>query len=385
MEAPVLTYVAEVTTPKLRGLLAATGSSCIILGVFSQFVMGTFLKWRHMALINTAFPVLSIILLFFVPESPHWLIRKGRLEEAKRAFQWLRGWCHYDVVKEEYEQVHDLLARKPEGIDHEAKGLKSVFAPYFHRTFMHPYILIVFCFFVGHFSGMTTLQTFAVQIFHTLKAPIDKYYATMILGILELSGTIICVILVKHVGKRPLVLASTCGLGLCFLGTATYAYFLNQIPGRPVNNIVANLSQVPILNIIPLSTTTARPKNISEMLETTTEFDFNSTDYQEMTTDLETTSNSTDYEDNFSDQNSTETGLETLPKEIVNRWELAKNDLNISVDDYFNQTRQKPRYVVHPNDNKFLWIPLTLLLGAALLSHAGIRIIPWMLIGEVSL
>lgn len=36
MEAPVLTYVAEVTQPKYRGMLAATGSTCVILGVFTQ-------------------------------------------------------------------------------------------------------------------------------------------------------------------------------------------------------------------------------------------------------------------------------------------------------------------------------------------------------------
>lgn len=36
MEAPVLTYVAEITQPKFRGMLAATGSTCVILGVFTQ-------------------------------------------------------------------------------------------------------------------------------------------------------------------------------------------------------------------------------------------------------------------------------------------------------------------------------------------------------------
>lgn len=379
MEAPVLTYVAEVTTPRLRGMLAATGSSCIILGVFSQFLMGTFLKWRQMALINTLIPILSAILLIFVPESPHWLIRKGRIEEAKKALQWLRGWTGFDIVKDEYEKLHDSLVRKTD-IDStiEDKGFKSIVKPYFHRTFIHPYLLIVLCFFVGHFSGMTTLQTFAVQIFHTLKAPIDKYYATMILGILELSGTILCVILVKYIGKRPLVLISTCGIGFCFLGTATYAYFLNEIPGRSVNNIVANLSQVPILNIIPLNTTTHRIRNFTE---TTTQSSNNSTDYQEISTNFEELlKNSTDYEET---SNSTD-GLEKSPKEIFSKWEFSKNDLNITVDDYFNKTKEKQIFVVHPNENKFLWIPLTLLLGSALLSHAGIRIIPWMLIGEVS-
>lgn len=36
MEAPVLTYVAEITEPRYRGMLAATGSTCLICGVFTQ-------------------------------------------------------------------------------------------------------------------------------------------------------------------------------------------------------------------------------------------------------------------------------------------------------------------------------------------------------------
>lgn len=36
MEAPVLTYVAEITEPRFRGMLAATGSTCLIFGVFTQ-------------------------------------------------------------------------------------------------------------------------------------------------------------------------------------------------------------------------------------------------------------------------------------------------------------------------------------------------------------
>jgi hypothetical protein len=351
----------------MRGMLAATGSTCIILGVFSQFVMGTFLKWRQMALINAFVPILSIILLTLVPESPHWLIKKQRFDEAKQAFQWLRGWTTFDRIKEEYQTIYDLLV-KPEEVNDDKKSCLDSVRPYSKKTFLHPYLIILLCFFIGHFSGMTTLQTYAVQIFHTLKAPIDKYYATEILGILELAGTITCVCLVKKTGKRPLVFMSTIGIGICFLGTATYAYYLDRIPGgRPVNNIVANHSMIPQLNIIPLSTTmrNLELETTTDVIETTT--DFPGTDFEEDENDLETT---------------TPFGLETVAKEIQSNWEISKNDVNITVDEYLNRTHKDPIFV--GEKNKYSWIPLTLLLGSAFFSHAGIRIIPWMLIGEVS-
>jgi MFS family permease len=88
----VLTYVAEVTTPKVRGMLSATGSFCVILGVFIVFLLGLFFQWRTIALYSCVLPLSAFVLLFLVPESPHWLIRKNRLEEAKRNLAWLRGW-----------------------------------------------------------------------------------------------------------------------------------------------------------------------------------------------------------------------------------------------------------------------------------------------------
>lgn len=85
MEAPVLTYVAEVTQPQFRGMLAATGTTCVITGIFVQFILGTFLKWRLVALVSCSLPILTIIALFFVPESPYWLLTKGRDNEAKKS------------------------------------------------------------------------------------------------------------------------------------------------------------------------------------------------------------------------------------------------------------------------------------------------------------
>lgn len=45
-----------------------------------------------------------------------------------------------------------------------------------------PFGLVVYAFFIGHWSGMTPLQTFAVSIFTTVGTPINKYYATVIIG-----------------------------------------------------------------------------------------------------------------------------------------------------------------------------------------------------------
>ena len=167
----------------------------------------------------------------------------------------------------------------------------------------------------------------------------------MILGTLELAGSIICVILVRFVGKRPLAMVSTLGCGICFLLTATYAFYLDAIPGSIADNVIANLS-----TNIP-----------TEVFSTTTEY------Y------IETTIQPTINETNL------------FSKEFISKMEISWNYINDTEDNFTNLT-ESSNIILDDDEiqhNEYSWIPLTLLLGSAILSHCGIRLLPWILIGEV--
>lgn len=239
MEAPVLTYVAEITQPHLRGMLSATSSMCVILGIFVQFLLGNFFYWRTVAAVNVSFPAIAAIALFFVPESPYWLASQGRTRDAERSLCWLRGWVKPAAVAEELHQLEDSLKRQggAAGGDDKAKAAgekqPAWWRAYTRRTFLQPYLLVSVSFFIGHFSGMTTLQTYSVSIFTTLGAPIDKYVATLYLGLSELAGTLVCVALVHWAGKRPLTFISSLGCGACFTAVATYAHYYSTPASTP--------------------------------------------------------------------------------------------------------------------------------------------------------
>lgn len=104
---------------------------------------------------------------------------------------------------------------------------RKIWRSYTKRTFYLPFILVSAAFFISSFGGPATLQTFAVIIFAKLKAPIDKYTATVFLGVAQLAGTIVCVVVIHFLGKRKLSFISVSGTGLCFFITAVYGY-LNE-------------------------------------------------------------------------------------------------------------------------------------------------------------
>lgn len=161
----VLTYVAEVTQPQFRGMLAATGTTCVITGIFVTFVLGKFFAWRAVAMVCSCLPILTIIALFFVPESPYWLLTKGRINEARNSLCWLRGWVPFAKVEQEFNEIYDVLSvRRREAEDAKKLPFHKRAEPFTKRGFIAPFILVSATFFIGHFSGKTPLQTYAVQV-----------------------------------------------------------------------------------------------------------------------------------------------------------------------------------------------------------------------------
>ncbi|XP_050536081.1 facilitated trehalose transporter Tret1-like isoform X2 [Daktulosphaira vitifoliae] len=222
LEAPVFTYAAEITQPHIRGVLSASSAITVIFGVMSQYTLGNFFNWRKVALLDTFIPIGALISLLFVPESPYWLISKGRITDAEKSLCWLRGWVKPDKVQFELSTIQKSVASSMQ--QSRMKKNKTFYSSYLKRTFLLPYFIITAAFFFGHFGGMTTLQINAVNIFESLGSPISGYASIFILGISQLIGVLLCIILIHWTGKRPLVIVSTLGTSLCFFIVSGYAY-----------------------------------------------------------------------------------------------------------------------------------------------------------------
>ncbi|CAG9793504.1 unnamed protein product [Diatraea saccharalis] len=105
MEAPSITYVGEVSDPSLRGILTTLTNSFTSTGIFMAYLLGSVLPWRQAALAALSIPLITMVLVLFVPETPVWLLSKGRQKQALRSLCRLRGWAKPEEVKEEFDQL----------------------------------------------------------------------------------------------------------------------------------------------------------------------------------------------------------------------------------------------------------------------------------------
>lgn len=189
---------------------------------------------------------------------------------------------------------------------------------------------------------------------------------------------------VHTTGKRPIVFTSLIGCGLCFLGTATYARYLNLVPGVSVSNVVANASLADLGNTTFLINDQTANETLNDLIANNQTFDieeFSSSREIPTTTEISLINEFTNIairvkRNGTLDHNATSVE-HAHAKHILTNWAERANHTKL------DQSHGVLLDVPGTEDNEILWLPLTLLLLSALLAHMGIRIIPWMLIGEV--
>lgn len=58
-------------------------------GMVLAYMKGWFLDWRLVAWLCNVYTILPVILIMFIPESPAWLVSKGRIEQARKSLEWI--------------------------------------------------------------------------------------------------------------------------------------------------------------------------------------------------------------------------------------------------------------------------------------------------------
>lgn len=79
-------YIGEIADKEVRGTLGACFQLMLVTGIEFTYVVGAFLPYLVLNLMCTAVPVVFAFLFFWMPETPQYLLKRGRRDEARRYF-----------------------------------------------------------------------------------------------------------------------------------------------------------------------------------------------------------------------------------------------------------------------------------------------------------
>uniref|UniRef100_A0A8D8UXV6 Facilitated trehalose transporter Tret1 n=1 Tax=Cacopsylla melanoneura TaxID=428564 RepID=A0A8D8UXV6_9HEMI len=220
-EAPIISYIGEISEPRMRGSLSLFAGAACNFGVLIIFLIYALTDWRSTMLVSSIFPILTMIMIAFIPESPTWLVSKGRLEEAERSLRWVRGWSKKHKVQVEFDQlVKETKSATLYEPDHEMgqyltnkKTQSSQFTQvcnYLIRPeILRPFNMIMILFFITIIASLQPMRPFLVEIFRTFGLPMKSEWVLVLTGILSITGSFVSTITVNKFGKRGMSLWST--------------------------------------------------------------------------------------------------------------------------------------------------------------------------------
>lgn len=246
--------IGEISAPKYRGILLAGVSLAIALGILVAHVLGTYLHWRTTALICSVFPMIVFLILAQVPESPSWLMSKGRLIEAKASFEWYRG-----IKKTATTEFQDLMEKqsiyKANPTTSQWGNLRQEIQ---NPTFVKPLVIILIFFFITQFSGVNAVAFYSVTLMQkTLgSGGMDKYMATILIDVVRLLMSALACGLLRRVGRRQLAIFSAVCTALSLFGLTIYLNLSSKgvipsIPMLPLALLIVYICSISI-GIVPL-------------------------------------------------------------------------------------------------------------------------------------
>jgi sugar porter (SP) family MFS transporter len=222
--ATVPLYLAELSPKDKRGRMVTFFQLAITLGILLSYVVGYIFgdaenAWRMMFWAGFVPAIILFVGMLLVPESPRWLLTKGRNEEALKVLNQLRT---SDEAVAEYNETLKLLE--------EEKQNKSSWMELFMPKLRIPLFIGIGIFAIQQFSGINAIIYYSTDIFKSLFSDSQATLATVGVGIVNSLATILGMQFLDKWGRKPLLYTGLLGTAVC-LGTVGLAFlFESSLP-----------------------------------------------------------------------------------------------------------------------------------------------------------
>jgi sugar porter (SP) family MFS transporter len=220
-------YLSEIAPTEIRGAISSLNQLMITVGILLAFIVNALLAdsgaWRWMLGLAVLPSVVLLVGMFFMPETPRWLVSRGRDDNARDVLLQSR------TEEEAEKEIQDIkeVERQEEG------GLRELMAPWVRPALVVAIGLAVFQQIIGINTIIYYAPTTLTNVGYGNAAAI---YANLIIGAINVLMTLVAIRIIDSTGRKPLLLGGLVGMviSLTVLGLST---LLLSEPASPTDTV----------------------------------------------------------------------------------------------------------------------------------------------------
>lgn len=219
--API--YIAEIAPARQRGRLVGLVQFNVVLGILVAYASNALIvaiapadtAWRWMLGVMAVPSIVFLLLLFTVPETPRWLMARGREDEAKAISRKL---CSSEEESDqELTEIRQQIALDLE----QSKTKVNFFSKRYRKVMLMAIAIAAF----NQLSGINAILYYAPKVLEQAGATKDASFLMAIpVGFMNLVATMIALTVIDKIGRRTLMLVGSIGY-LVSLGFLTFVMF----------------------------------------------------------------------------------------------------------------------------------------------------------------
>ena len=227
-------YISEVSPAKIRGTLVSLYQLAVTVGFLLAYLMNWIIDsgidpafaagasdislwdkmfqteaWRGMLGTETIPALLFFLIIFFIPESPKWLIVKHKMNKANSVLA--KIYKNEDDIREEVQLTLSSLQGENKG------SWKDLLKPGILVAVIAGSAIAI----LGQFMGVNAVLYYGPKIFS--QAGFDNpMFSTVLVGVVNMVTTILAVFIIDRVGRKKLIYWGVSGMIICLLAIGLY-------------------------------------------------------------------------------------------------------------------------------------------------------------------
>ena len=211
-------YIAETVHPSCRATLSSMVGFAYSAGICLLWMLGYFFTWQVVAYISSMPALLSFLAFLYLPDSPYWLLKNQRNQQAYESLKLFRpNETEKEVIEEFNEMLEHFSQKQMKKVDTFINRIRS-------PAFVKPMVFMAILYSLYFSTGQSTISSYLQLIMMESKIELRTETCAIILGVAQLMASILTFVTIQKLPPKPTFVicaaiktASLAGIGAYFL------------------------------------------------------------------------------------------------------------------------------------------------------------------------